>query len=90
MNLAWTIDYAESARKQLRGLEKPAARRIADFLDERIAPNEDPRRIGKAIKGPLGDLWCYRVGDFRIICDLQDGKLTVLVLQIGNRREVYR
>jgi mRNA interferase RelE/StbE len=87
--LAWTIEYAESARKQLRKLAKSDARRIVDFMDERVATN-DPRRLGKALKGPLGDLWRYRVGDFRIICEIQDGVLTVLVLQIGNSREVYR
>ena len=87
--MAWTIEYAESARKQLRKLAKSDARRIVDFMDERVATN-DPRRLGKALKGPLGDLWRYRVGDFRIICEIQDGVLTVLVLQIGNRREVYR
>jgi len=59
-------------------------------MDERVGESEDPRQSGKALKGPLGDLWRYRVGDFRILCDIQDGKLTVLVLQIGNRREVYR
>jgi len=87
--LAWTIEYAESARKQLRKLAKSDARRIVDFMDERVATN-DPRRLGKALKGLLDDLWRYRVGDFRIICEIQDGVLTVLVLQIGNRREVYR
>ena len=87
--MAWTIEYAESARKQLRKLAKSDARRIVDFMDERVATN-DPRRLGKALKGPLGDLWRYRVGDFRIICEIQDGVLTVLVLQIGNSREVYR
>ena len=51
---------------------------------------ENPRQIGKALNGPLGDFWCYRVGDYRIICDIQDSAITVLVLQIGNRREVYR
>jgi mRNA interferase RelE/StbE len=88
--LAWTIEYAESAKKQLRKLDKLSARRIADFMDERIAPNDDPRGIGKALKGDLGDLWRYRVGDFRVFCAIQDKVLTVLVLQIGNRREVYR
>jgi mRNA interferase RelE/StbE len=88
--LAWTIEYAESAIKQLRKLDKQIARRIADFMDERIAAGNDPRKLGKALKGPLGDLWSYRVGDYRILCDLQDGTLVVLVLQIGNRREVYR
>ena len=88
--MAWTIEYAETAKKQLRKLEKSAARRIVDFMDERIAPSVDPRELGKALKGPLGDLWRYRVGDYRVLCDIQDGVLTVLVLQIGNRREVYR
>jgi mRNA interferase RelE/StbE len=88
--LAWTIEYAETAKKQLRKLDKLAARRIVDFMDARIAPGDDARALGKALKGSLGDLWRYRVGDYRVLCDIQDGVLTVLVLQIGNRREVYR
>ncbi len=88
--MAWTIEYAETAKKQLRKLDKLAARRIVDFMDERIARSYDPRAMGKALKGSLGDLWRYRVGDYRVLCDIQDGVLTVLVLQIGNRREVYR
>lgn len=78
--MAWTIEYAETAKRQLRKLDKPIARRIVDFMDERVAPSDDPRQLGKALKGPLGELWSYRVGDFRILCDIQDGKLTVLVL----------
>jgi mRNA interferase RelE/StbE len=88
--LAWTIEYSATAKKQLRTLDKSIARQIVDFMDERIGGNEDPRRIGKALKGPLGEFWCYRVGDTRIICDIQDGVLRVLVAKIGNRREVYR
>jgi len=88
--LAWAIEYAETAKKQLRKLDRAAARRIIDFMDERVASSDDPRAIGKALKGPLGELWRYRVGDFRVICDIQDKVLTVLVLRIGNRREVYR
>jgi mRNA interferase RelE/StbE len=88
--LAWKIEYAETARKQLRKLDKLTARRLVDFMDKRVVPSDDPRAMGKALKGPLGDLWRYRVGDFRILCDLQDGVLTVLVLRVGNRREVYR
>ena len=88
--MAWAIEYAETAKKQLRKLDKLAARRILDFMDERVATSDDPRAMGKALKGPLGDLWRYRVGDYRVICDIQDGRLTILVLQIGNRREIYR
>jgi mRNA interferase RelE/StbE len=88
--LAWTIKYAETAKKQLTKLDKSVERRIADFMDERIATGENPRNLGKALKGPLGEFWRYRVGDYRILCEIQDELLTVLVLQIGNRREVYR
>jgi len=88
--LAWTVDYTETAKKQLRKLDKQVARRILDFLDERVAAAEEPRSTGKALTGPLGSFWRYRVGEYRIICDIQDGQLRVLVVQIGNRREVYR
>ena len=89
--MAWTIDYTETARKQLRKLDQQTARRIVDFMDARIATQEDPRSTGKALTGPmLGAYWRYRVGDCRIICDIQDGALCVLVIEIGNRREVYR
>jgi mRNA interferase RelE/StbE len=89
--LAWTIEYAETVRKQLRKLDKQIARRILDFMDERISGGRNPRDTGKALTGNLlGAFWRYRTGDFRIICDIQDAKLCVLVVQIGNRREIYR
>ena len=88
--MAWTIDYAETAKGQLKKLDKQMAQRIVDFMDERIAGREDPRSTGKALTGPLGGLWRYRVGDCRVICDIQEGTLRVLVVQVGNRREIYR
>ena len=88
--MAWTIDYTDTALNQLRKLDKQSARRILDFLDERVAQRDDPRSTGKALTGPLGGLWRYRVGDFRVICEIQDGELRVLVVELGNRREVYR
>jgi len=88
--LAWTIDYTDTAKRQLRKLDKQTARRIVDYMDERIAVLENPRDAGKALSGPLGGLWRYRVGDCRVICDIQDGALRVVVVQLGNRREVSR
>lgn len=79
--MASTIEYAKSARDQLKKLDKPAARRIVDYMEQRIAPLENPRSVGKALQGPLGELWRYRVGDFRIICAIQDKKLTILVFR---------
>lgn len=88
--MAWTIDYADTARSQLRKLDKQTARRILDYMDERIADLGNPRSTGKALTGPLGGLWRYRVGDCRVICEIQNNALRVLVVQVGNRREVYR
>ena len=88
--MAWTVDYADTAKEQLRKLDKQTARRIVDYMDERITGLDNPRSTGKALTGPLGGLWRYRVGDYRVICDIQDGALRVLVVQVGNRREVYR
>ena len=90
--MAWTIDYTATAKKQLRKLDSQAARRIVDFMDERVATKNSPRSTGKALTGRpmLGAYWRYRVGDCRIICDIQDGALRVLVVQIGNRGKVYR
>lgn len=88
--MAWTIEYTETALRWLRKTDRQVARRILDFMDERIAKADDPRSMGKALSGEFGGLWRYRVGDHRLICDIQDGRLCVLVVEIGNRREVYR
>jgi mRNA interferase RelE/StbE len=89
--MAWTVKLDEKAELELDKLDPQVARRILKFLFERVARLEDPRSIGEPLKGSkLGDFWKYRVGDYRLISDIQDGELRVLVVRIGNRREVYR
>ena len=89
--MAWAINYTESALRKLRKLDKSIALRVVDYMDHRIAILDDPRKLGKHLVGPkLGTYWRYRVGDIRVICDIQDGEMCVLVVEIGNRREVYR
>ncbi len=93
--MTWAIELSEPSIKQLSKLDKPVAKpvakRIMAFLRERVASLEDPRSIGEALKGSeLGEFWKYRVGDYRLICKIQDGALKVLVVKLGNRREVYR
>jgi mRNA interferase RelE/StbE len=88
--LAWRIELSDTAVKQLGKLDKVEAKRITAFLRQRLAELDNPRSLGKALTGPLGGLWRYRVGDHRIICELQDNVLCVLVVKIGNRRDVYR
>ena len=88
--MAWRVDYTESAQRQLRKLDRQVGKRIVDFMDERVAPLEDPRSTGKALTGAVfGSYWRYCVGDYRLICDIQDGKHCILVIEIGNRKEVY-
>ena len=89
--LAWIIKYTESSSKQIKKLDKQTELRVLDYMDERIAVLDDPRSLGKNLKGPkIGEYWRYRVGDIRVICNILDGQMIVLVIEIGNRREVYR
>jgi mRNA interferase RelE/StbE len=89
--LAWKIEIDAKAEKELGKLDKGVAKRITKFLRERVTVLDDPRSIGEALVGPrLGDRWKYRVGDYRIIADIQDDVLVVYVVKVGNRREVYR
>ena len=89
--MVWRIEVSDDASKELRALDPPVARRIYAFLTERLAPLDDPRSLGEALKGSrLGQFWKYRVGDWRIIATIEDDVMRVLVLRVGNRREVYR
>jgi mRNA interferase RelE/StbE len=87
--LAWTIDYSERALKSLKKMDKQNAKRILDFLEQRIAILDDPRTSGKPLKGDLGIFWRYRVGDYRVLCEIQDSKLVILTALIGHRKEIY-
>lgn len=89
--MAWRIEFEDSAMKELVKLDKQVARRILAFLRERLAVLDDPRSVGEALKGSkLGEFWKYRVGDYRIITNIEDGVMRILVLKVGNRREVYK
>ncbi|MES1265531.1 MAG: type II toxin-antitoxin system RelE/ParE family toxin [Variovorax sp.] len=89
--MVWRIELSTLAQKNLADLDRPVAVRILTFLHERVAALDDPGSIGEALKGSRpGSLWKYRVGDYRIVADIEDGALRVLVVKIGNRRDVYR
>ena len=89
MILVWQISFTDEAVKQLKKLGYGEAKRITDYLRKRIEPLDDPRILGKALKGDLSTLWRYRVGDYRLICELQDDALVVLVVRLGHRKGVY-
>lgn len=89
--MAWSIELAEVAAKQLSKLDPAVARRVLRFLRVRVAAATDPRSVGSALKGDkLGRLWKYRVGDYRIIAEIRDREIRVVVVRLGHRREIYR
>ena len=86
----WKVEVAAEAKRDLEKLDPQVTRRIERFLYELVSTLENPRSIGQALQGEkFGELWRYRVGDWRIICQIQDAKLVVLALRVGHRREVY-
>lgn len=89
--MAWKIELAESAVKQLKKLDPPGARRITTFLRQRVATARNPRSLGEPLKGAeFGEFWNYRVGDYRLIAQIDDQQVRILVVRLGHRREVYR
>lgn len=87
---AWQVEFDRAAVRDLRKLGAEAERLILRYLRERIAGAGDPRRFGHALTGDLKGLWRYRVGDYRIVAQVEDDRFVVLVVTIGHRREVYR
>jgi mRNA interferase RelE/StbE len=89
--VAWNIDFLAQADKQLDKLDEASRKRILTFLHKRIATLENPRSIGEDLKGKqFSGLWKYRVSDIRVICQIKDKEISILVVKIGNRREVYK
>jgi mRNA interferase RelE/StbE len=83
--LAWTVSISNVAERQLRKLDRPVQKRILDWLNERIEGCKNPRHFGEPLKGDNAGLWRYRMGDYRVLCEIQDQKTVVLVLTIGHR-----
>ena len=89
--MAWRVEFDPSAERELGKLDQQSARRILAFLHGRVAVLDDPRSIGEALKGAkLGSFWKYRVGDYRVIANIEDQAVRILVVRVGNRRAVYR
>ena len=88
--MAWTVEFTHRARKELSKLHPDEARRILRFVRASLEGTADPRQYGKPLKGRVSELRRYRVGDYRLVCHLQDEVLLVLVVRVGHRREIYR
>ena len=87
--MAWTVEVSDYAEKQLRKLDKPIQKRLLDWLVDRIEDCKNPRHFGEPLRGEMAGLWRYRIGDYRVICEIQDQQLVFLALAVGHRREIY-
>ena len=88
--MAWKIEIDKKALKGIAAQDKPVQKRIASFLKDKIAKLANPRSIGEALQGELKKFWKYRVGDYRLICSIEDKIVTVLVLRVDHRRQIYK
>ncbi len=89
--MAWKVELDPAAERELGKLDPQIARRIINFLFERVSKLEDPRSIGQALQGSkFGEFWKYRVGDWRAVCKIEDERVSVLVFRIRHRSKVYR
>lgn len=87
--MVWTIEFSQTARRQIRRIDKIWQRRILDYLATQVALRDDPRSLGKPLRGDKYGFWRYRVGDYRLICQIEDSRLVILVVTLGHRRDVY-
>lgn len=88
--MTWRVEFSDAARKELRALDHRVQREILKYLRDRIAGDEDPRRFGKALTGSKLGLWRYRIGDYRVVCQIEDAVFIVLVVRTAHRRKVYQ
>lgn len=87
--MPWVCRFSESARRELLKLDRQGQKDIVAYLEQRLSSTEDPRRFGKPLKAELAGLWRYRVRDYRILCQIKDEVLLVLVVSVGHRRNIY-
>ena len=87
--MTWTIKFIPKIKKELRKLDKKDAKAILDFLEKEVLSLEDPKTLAIQLKKNLKEFWKFRVGNFRIIADLQDNELIILVVKVAHRKEVY-
>jgi mRNA interferase RelE/StbE len=88
--LPWRVRFEKRALKEMARLGSVDQERIARFIRDRIEARDNPREVGEALAGPFAGYWKYRIGDYRIIASIDDDAVTIIVIRIGNRREIYR
>lgn len=87
--MKYAVEYSKQAVRELKKLDRPVAALILGWIEKNLVGCDDPRRHGKGLTSNRSGQWRYRVGDYRILADIQEDKVIILVLSVGHRREVY-
>ena len=88
--MAWTVKFSTRAVKSLKRIDRPNQELILKFMTEKVVKHSDPVSLAKKLSGNLGDFYRFRLGDYRIVCDVQNQELIILILQIGHRQNIYQ
>ena len=88
--MTWIVEFDDAAAKEFRKLDYQAQKEILSYLRKRIATDKDPRRFGKPLSKNLSGLWRYRIRDYRVVCNIEDNQLLVLVVRVAHRKKVYK
>jgi mRNA interferase RelE/StbE len=88
--MKWTLNYSEKAKKQLRKLDDNPRSIILSWMHKNIDGGDNPRKFGRPLTADLSGQWRYTIGDYRVLCEIQDSRLVVLTLTVGHRKGIYR
>lgn len=86
----YQIHYSKKAQKQIKKLDKQIQRLLFAWIDKYLDGTDNPREHGKGLTGDRANEWRYRIGDYRLVCDIQDDKMVILALELGHRKEIYK
>lgn len=87
--MKYNVEYSKMAQKQMKKLGNYTKVMLMNWITKNLVDCDNPRNHGKALKGNLKDQWRYRVGNYRILCDIEDDRLIILVINVGHRKEIY-
>lgn len=90
MDNKYKVNFSLRSKKQLKKLDKRIALLLINWIEKNLVNTNNPRKNGKALKGNLKGLWRYRIGDYRLICEIIDNELTILIIELGNRKSIYK
>ena len=86
----YDVELTERFKKEFRKLDKYTQKMLRAWIDKNLVDCENPRQHGKGLSANLSGQWRYRIGDYRLICQIDDGKLIILALTVGHRRDIYK